>query len=90
MKNNFARRTRIVGCLFRPILALIGVVSVALFTWQAVTFAQTPGWSLTGSLNTSRHFPTATLLPNGKVLVVGGFLNAPLHTAELYDPTTGT
>ena len=47
-------------------------------------------WSLTGSLNHERDTHTATLLPNGKVLVAGGDDNGvPLSSAELYDPATG-
>ena len=44
-------------------------------------------WTYTGSLNTARSGYTATLLPNGKVLVAGGCSDA---RAELYDPSTGT
>jgi hypothetical protein len=47
-----------------------------------------PSWSYTGNLNTGRFGHTATLLPNGKVLVAGG--NGGFNTAELYDPGTGT
>src|SRR5205085_4603659 len=48
-------------------------------------------WSLTGSLNTEREDFTATLLQNGKVLIAGGWEDdAPLNSAELYDPETGT
>jgi len=38
-------------------------------------------------MKTNRVNHTATLLPNGKVLVTGGQLQ---KTSELYDPTTGT
>ena len=43
-------------------------------------------WSRTGSMATARSFHTATLLSNGKVLVVGDISTS----AELYDPATGT
>ena len=45
----------------------------------------------TGSLAAARENHTATLLSNGKVLVVGGFDgSSALASAELYDPTSGT
>ena len=53
--------------------------------------------SATGALNNAREAHTATLLPNGKVLVAGGFNNdssgqpqGQLSTCELYDPATKT
>lgn len=56
--------------------------------------AQQPAWSATGALGTMRTRHTATLLANGKVLVVGGssVLSPCCRTvvsAELYDPATG-
>src|SRR4029077_16863204 len=49
-------------------------------------------WSVTGSLNTARYVHTATLLPNGKVLVAGGrgTSGGDLTSAELYDSATET
>ncbi len=52
-------------------------------------------WTATGSLNIGREGHTATLLPNGKVLVVGGAgfgrgYARPLSSAELYDPASGS
>src|SRR6266478_5596840 len=45
----------------------------------------------TGSLNTARYVHTATLLPNGKVLVAGGGTGvSELSSAELYDPASGS
>jgi hypothetical protein len=49
-------------------------------------------WAPTGSLITARQYHTATLLPNGKVLVTGGEDDSAnvLSDAELYDPATET
>jgi hypothetical protein len=48
-------------------------------------------WSSTGGFGTKRTGHTATLLPNGKILAVGGqgTNNSILTSAELYDPATG-
>jgi len=48
-------------------------------------------FTYTGSLNDARYAHTATLLPNGQVLIAGGDgNNGYLLTAELYNPATGT
>ena len=53
---------------------------------------QSGTWTATGSLNTARVQHTATLLPNGKVLVAGGKIASGLfsESAEIYDPASGT
>ena len=59
--------------------------------------AASGSWSATASMGSARASHTATLLPDGHVLVVGGGGEAePMEgparsaTAELYDPSTGT
>jgi hypothetical protein len=49
-------------------------------------------WTATGSLHTARLEHTATLLPNGMVLVAGGLDSRGnlLASAELYDPESGS
>src|SRR5579863_2924900 len=46
---------------------------------------------VTATMTSARQFHTATLLPNGKVLLTGGFNGSRvLNTAELYDPVANT
>ena len=48
-------------------------------------------WSTTGSMTIARAQHTATLLPNGKVLVAGGISGSNIvASAEVYDPASGT
>lgn len=60
--------------------------------------APQPSWVKTGDMNFPRRQHNATLLPDGTVLVTGGTKgtnfnnlndNNPVHTAELWDPSTG-
>jgi N-acetylneuraminic acid mutarotase len=50
----------------------------------------TDRWTATGSMSAARGEHTATLLPNGKVLVAGGREPDIRSSSELYDPATGT
>ena len=58
--------------------------------FSSVGMAQSAGtFTATGNLSTGRFHHTATLLPNGKVLIAGGepFVGF-FSSAELYDPAT--
>ncbi len=70
-----------------------GIINAANFTGINVICGMMGGLNTftgTGSLTTARESHTATLLPNGKVLVSGGYGTAgALASAELYDPATG-
>ena len=86
--------------------AVAGVIAVllggALLTGTLTRPASLPGaapigpgtFSLTGSLAQPRAEHTATLLPDGRVLVVGGFdvrqQDSSTSTAEIWDPDTDT
>lgn len=48
----------------------------------------TEEWTCCGTLTMPRTYHTATLLTDGRLLVVGG--NGSLRTAEIYDPSTDT
>ncbi|MDW5596919.1 kelch repeat-containing protein [Conexibacter stalactiti] len=55
--------------------------------------AAPPAWQQTGPLTAARVGGTVVALPDGRVLVAGGYPNNPGNThasAELYDPATGS
>ena len=74
-------------------------LTVLLFTAGIGTSSgqSTGTFSPTGRMSVARAFHTATLLPDGKVLIAGGRVNGVQDyrgtvtgSAELYDPATGT
>jgi hypothetical protein len=73
--------TKYNSILFAIILCLSGTITSCAQTWSAAA-----------SMAGSRIFHTATLLPNGKVLVIGGGDGAggSLSSCELYDPLTNS
>src|SRR5262249_8443757 len=80
-------------------LLLLGALSGGLFVFSsrpatsAHAQSATAGiWSAAASLPAARTGHTATLLPNGKVLITGGIdsNNNTLATAYLYDPAAAT
>ena len=66
-------------------LVLVLALALSGFVPQVASAA---GWTPTAPLSSARDSHTATLLPNGKVLVVGGSGNnyAVLQSTELYNP----
>src|SRR5215831_2954121 len=68
----------------RPMHLLLVLV---LFSYTTVATQAQGTFTTTGDMTTARAFHTATLLFDGRVLIVGGDETG---TAELYDPTTGT
>jgi hypothetical protein len=62
--------------------------------WQPISGTEfydpaTGNYSAGPNMNTARGCHTATLLPNGKVLITGNWSQSGANTAELFDPSTG-
>ena len=77
-----------------PLRHLLVLPAILLALAPGATRAAAPAagaWTVTGSMHEARSFQTATLLPNGLVLVAGGdSTNGWIAGAELYHPHTGS
>ena len=80
------RKVLIAGGRFRKASILSALSSAEIYDPATGTF------SPAGNMTTARAFHTATLLSDGRVLIVGGIGDGfrSLKSAEVYDPTTGT
>jgi uncharacterized repeat protein (TIGR02543 family) len=71
--------------LWRSVMTLL--LGIGLLLARPAT-AQTPGdWSLAGNMSTVRGTPTAVVLTDGTVLVIGGASSA---ASDLYNPVTNS
>ena len=71
--------------------AQFALIWFILLSWLAPLADGGDNFAVTGPLTTARNSHSATLLPSGKVLVVGGNgQNGVLASAELFNPSTGT
>lgn len=86
------RSTKSAGfLLFSPMLMALLCVSLA----GAPTTSGTGAVSEIAAMHIARASHSSTLLPNGEVLIAGGFAGSggeynPYRTAELFDPNSGT
>src|SRR6195256_2742873 len=81
---------------YKPVVMIMGGGNPSTATTELIDLsAATPAWTYGPSMSQPRIEMNATILPNGKVLALGGSLNdedtgtASLN-ADLYDPATNT
>src|SRR5437899_1324247 len=73
----------------RPVRMIVPIAAFAL-TMTALASAASGTWAVVASVHSPRDGHTATLLPNGNVVIAGGENNnQALASSEVYSATTG-
>jgi len=89
--GSFTVAPSLAGYTFDPASRSVTVSGADVGGQDFTAAAASGGFVATGSMVTGRLYHTATLLPNGRVLVAGGQVigGGVLTSAEVYDPATG-
>jgi Kelch motif len=74
---------RLKGCMLGALAALL-IVPASAGAVNQVSFSQV------GNMTAQREYPGAARLPDGRILVVGGYDGDYLNSAEVFDPTTNS
>src|SRR5579864_2127748 len=84
------RTLSVLACASAIVTICLAIIAVpALGSLPYITAGTAGTWTLTGSMRSARVSPMAVTLPNGDVLVAGGFNNKVFASAELYNPQSG-
>jgi len=70
--------------------ALIPIIAALVLSFISIQLAQAAAFIYSRPLTMPRELHTATLLQDGRVLVIGGGIIFADTAAELYDPATAT
>src|SRR5689334_2568477 len=79
--SHYNRREKLMHVFHR---AVLGIVALAALVLSSAVFADS--FVATGALGTARYGAFAARLPDGRVLVAGGFNGSSLASGEIYDP----
>src|SRR5437899_1457733 len=71
-------------------ISMVATLAALVLGLSFVQRGEAASWVTNSPMTTPRYLHTATLLPDGKVLVVGGVgRDGITNSAELFDPATG-
>ena len=85
MKTHLIARPTLLSKLF----SLLVVLTIAFGLQEPTMVKADSAWNLAAPMNVARYAQCTVLMPDGKVLVIGGFTgSSAMANVEMYDPVT--